>query len=53
MRHLPILENDKVTRVFISDTGQFDKRSIAKLKLDKIIPKGNPLANHHRLNAAV
>ena len=39
-----IRENDKVTRVFNSDIGQSDKRSIAESSRDQIIPKGDPLA---------
>ena len=53
LRDRLIRENDKVTRVFNSDIGQSDKRSVANFWRDQIIPKGQSLTVDYCLDAAV
>ena len=43
MRSQPIRETGKITRAFNSDIKQYDKRSIANVRRDQVISKGDPL----------
>ena len=53
LRHRPLREQNTVTCVFNSDIGQPDKRTVVNFWRYQIIPEGDPLTIHHRLNAAV